>query len=130
MGVAFETGELRRIVEHGVAAGLAQEIREHRIGQHEPATEGDAVGLVVDAAGVEVVEIVEYGLLHQVGMHRRHPVDAVRADEGQLSHPHPAAGPLVDQRDRGAEIDIVGAARFRQRQMRGIDAVDDLQMPR
>ena len=77
-----------------------------------------------------MIEIVEHGLLHQVGMHRRDAVDAVRSDEGQLPHPHPAAGLLVDQRDRGPEIDVAGAARFGQRQMRDIDAVDDLQMPR
>ena len=66
--------------------------------------------LLVMRAGIEMVEIVEHGLLHQVGMHRRDAVDAVRADEGQLSHPHPAAGRLVDQRHRGAEIDVAGAA--------------------
>ena len=94
-----------------------KQIGQHRIGQHQPAAEGDAVGLVGDAAGIEMIEIVEHGLLHQVGMHRRDAVDAVRADEGQLSHPHPAAASLVDQRHRGAEIDVAGAARFGQRQM-------------
>jgi len=77
-----------------------------------------------------MIEIVEHGLLHQVGMHRRDAVDAVRSDERQLSHPHPAAGFFVDQGYRGAEIDVAGTARFRQRQMRDIDAIDDLQMPR
>ena len=77
-----------------------------------------------------MVEIVEHGLLHQVGMHRRDAVDAVRADEGELPHPHPAAGLLVDQRHRGAEIDVARAARVGQRQMRGVDAVDDFEMPR
>ena len=77
-----------------------------------------------------MVQIVEHRLLHQIGMHRRDAVDAVRSDERQLPHPHPAAGLLVDQRYRGPEIDIAGTSRIRQRQMRDIDAVDDLQMPR
>src|SRR6201996_7624237 len=98
------------IVEHGFAADLAQQIGQLRIRQHQPAPEGDAVGLVVDAAGIEMIEIVEHGLLHQVGMHRRDAVDAVRSDKGQLSHPHPPARLLVDQRYRGAEIDVAGTA--------------------
>ena len=77
-----------------------------------------------------MIEIVEHGLLHQVRMHRRDAVDAVRSDERQLSHPHLAAGPLVDQRDRGLEIVVAGTARFRQRQMADIDAVDDFEMAR
>ena len=77
-----------------------------------------------------MVEIMKHGLLHQVGMHRRDAVDAVGAYERQLPHPHPAAGLLVDQRDRGAEIDVAGAARLGERQMPDIDAIDDLQMAR
>ena len=129
-GVGFEKFQLRGIVEHGFAAGLAQQIGQLRVGQHQPAPEGDAVGLVGDAARIKMIEVVEHGLLHQVGMHRRDAVDAVRSDEGQLPHPHPAAGPLVDQRYRGAEIDVAGTAGIGQRQMRDIDAVDDLQMAR
>ena len=77
-----------------------------------------------------MIEIVEHGLLHQVGMHRRDAVDAVRADERQLPHAHAAAGFLVDQRHRGAEFDVAGAARVGQLQMRVVDAVDDLEMAR
>ena len=129
-GVGLETLELREIVEHGLAAGLAQQRGQSRIGQHQPAAEGDAVGLVGDASRIKMIEVVEHGLLHQVGMHRRDAVDAVRADESELPHPHPSAGLLVDQRHRGAEIDVAGATLVRQRQMRGIDAVDDFEMPR
>ena len=77
-----------------------------------------------------MIEIVEHGLLHQVGMHRRDAVDAVGAYERQLPHPHPPSGFFVDQRHRGAEIDVAGAARVGQLQMRIVDAVDDLQMAR
>ena len=129
-GAGLETLEQGEVVEHGLAAGLAHQVGQLRVGQHQPAAEGDAVGLVGDAAGIEMVEIVEHGLLHQVGVHRRDAVDAVRADESELPHPHPPSGLLVDQRDRGAEIDVAGTTLIRQRQMRGIDAVDDFEMPR
>ncbi len=104
----LEPIEQREVVEHGLAAGLAQQRGQPRIGQHQPAAEGDAVGLVGDALGIEMMQIVEHGLLHQVGMHRGHAVDAMRADEGELAHPHPAAALLVDQRDRGAILDVAG----------------------
>ena len=129
-GAGLEKLKLGWIVEHGFAAGLAQQIGQFWIGQRQPAAEGDAVGLVGDASRIKMIEIVEHGLLHQVGMHRRDAVDAVRADERQLPHPHPAAGPFVDQRHRGAKIDIAGTVRFGERQVRNIDAVDDLQMSR
>ncbi len=129
-GACLQPFEQREVVEYRVAAGLAQQIGQFWIGQHQPAAEGDAVGLVGDARGIEMVQIVEHGLLHQVGMHRRDAVDAVRADEGQLSHPHAAATLFVDQRHRGAEIDVAGAALVGERQMLDVDAVDDLQMPR
>ena len=129
-GAGFEQFKLRRVVENGVAADFAQQIGQSRIGQHQPAAEGDAVGLVGDAARIKMVEVVEHGLLHQVGMHRRDAIDAVRPDESELSHPDPAAGFLVDQRYRGLEIDVAGTPRIGQRQMRGVDAVDDLQVAR
>ena len=127
---ASSSASWRGIVEHGFAAGLAQQLGQFRVGQHQPAAEGDAVGLVGDAGRIEMMEIVEHGLLHQLRMHRRDAVDAMRADERQLPHPHPAAGSLVDQRHRRLEIVVAGAARIRQRQMRDIDAVDDFEMAR
>jgi len=38
-GMALQARELRRVVEHGFAAGLAQQVGELRIGQHQPAAE-------------------------------------------------------------------------------------------
>ncbi len=77
-----------------------------------------------------MVQILEHRLLHQIGMHRRNAVDAMRSDERQLPHPHPAARLLVDQRYRGPEIDIAGTPRIRDGQMLDIDAIDDVEMAR
>ena len=109
-GAGLEKFEFAGIVEHGFAAGLAQQTGQPGVGQHQPAAEGDAVGLVGDAGRIEMIEIVEHGLLHQIGMHRRDAVDAVRSDERQLPHAYPAAGPLVDQGYRGLEIVVAGTA--------------------
>src|SRR6185437_4087498 len=96
-GARLEQFKARQIVRYLGAAGFLQQRRQFRIGQHQPAAEGDAVGLVGDAAGIEMVEVMEHRVPHQVGMHRRDAVDAVRADKGELAHPYPAAALLVDQ---------------------------------
>ena len=77
-----------------------------------------------------MIEVVEHRLLHQIRMHRRDTIDAVRSDECELSHPDPTAGFLVDQRYRSLEIDIAGTSRIGECQMRGVDAVDDLEVAR
>jgi hypothetical protein len=63
-GVGLEALEQGEVVEHGLAADLAHEAGQLRVGEHQPAAEGDAVGLVGDATGIEMIEIVEHGLLH------------------------------------------------------------------
>ena len=67
----------------------------------QPAAEGDAVGLVDDAVGIEAVQVLEDGLAQELGVERRDAVDAMRAEEGEMPHPHVAAAVLVDQRQRG-----------------------------
>ena len=78
-----------RIVEHlARRRRREQHLRQCRIGLQQPAAEGDAVGLVDDAVGIERVQIAEHGLAHQLGMQRRDAVDPVRADEGEMAHAH------------------------------------------
>ncbi len=129
-GIVLHPHQIARIIEHAFAAGGARELGQPGIGEHQPAAEGDAVGLVGDASGVEMMQIVEHGLLHQLGMHRRHAIDAVRADERQMAHAHAPSALFVDQRHRGAEVDIARAARFGVVQMHLVDPVDDLKVPR
>ena len=110
---------------------VAQHLGQPRIGLHQPAPEGDAVGLVDDPVGIERVQIAEHGLAHQVGVQRRHAVDPMRADKGQVAHAQLAAAVFVDQRDRSEVIEVAGSAlRARAIEMIGVDAVDDLQVAR
>ena len=92
------------IIQHSGAADLAQELGQAGIGLHEPAAEGDAVGLVDDAVWIKLVELTENGLSHQLGVQRGHAIDAVRAHEREMSHPDASAVALIDQRDRGQQI--------------------------
>ena len=128
LGEARDQG---RIVEHRIAADVAQHLHQRRIGLEQPAAEGDAVGLVDDAVGIERVQIVEHGLAHQVGVQRRDAVDPVRADEGEMAHPQLAVAVLVDQRDGGEPVrKALWILVFRGLEVLGIDAIDDLQMAR
>ena len=114
------------VVEPPLAEGRANDTGEPRIALDQPATEGDAVGLVGDAAGIDGIEGMEHRLAHQVGVERRDAVDFVRADEGEVAHSHPPAGVLVDHRNRRQQALIDEAAPPRAVQVRRIDQVDDL----
>ena len=81
-----------------IAERRADNSGEARIALHQPAAEGDPVGLVGDAARIDGVETLEHGLAHQVGVQRRHAVDLVRSDEGKVAHAHASPRVFVDQR--------------------------------
>ena len=51
--------------------------------------------------GHGAIEIAEHGLPHQAGVQRRHAVDLVRADEGQMPHAHALVLAFLNERDRG-----------------------------
>ena len=63
--IAREAPDRVGVVANVVAARLAQQPGQSRIGLVEPAAEGDAVGHVDDAVGVVLVEVAEHGLAHQ-----------------------------------------------------------------
>ena len=111
MRLAGEPDERTLIVQHGIAANLAQEPGQPRIGLHEPAAKSDAVGLVDDAVWVKLVELTKTGLSHQLGVQRGHAVDTVRAHEREMSHPHALAVALIDQRYGGSQH-VVGVEDF------------------
>ena len=56
----------------------------------EPAAEGDAVGLVVELLGVEIVEVLELGGFQNFGVERRHAVDAEAIVDVDVRHVHKA----------------------------------------
>ena len=100
------------------------------IALHQPAARRDAVGLVVDAAGIELVKVGEDGLLHQLRMQRRDAVDRMRAGEGEVAHAHAALAALVDQRDRGRSAHRRTCCAARASQQLRVDGVDDLHVAR
>ncbi len=89
------------IVHEAIADGRADQLRQALVALEQPAALGDAVGLVVDALGIERVQVGEDRLLHQLRVQRRDAVDGMRAGEGQIAHAHAPLAVLADQRDAG-----------------------------
>src|SRR6202453_2209631 len=60
---------------------LGDDLCQLRVALDQPSAERDAIGLVGYAAAIDRVQIMKYGLLHQIGVQGRNAIDLVRADE-------------------------------------------------
>ena len=129
LGVGDEVEERHGIGQYARADRVGEQVGEALVGRVEPAAEGDAVGLVDDAAGVDRVEIAEDRLLHQLGVKRRNAVDAVGADIGEMAHADAAAIGFVDQRYAGEEGVVAETGPLGAVEMGVVDHVDDLHVP-
>ena len=109
---------------------LGQERREPRVRLLQPAAHSDAVRHARESVRVELGEVTEDRLLHQLRMQPRHTVDGVAADDGEVGHPHQAAVIFLDERHAAAPLVVVRVARGDFVEQRAVDQVDDLQMPR
>ena len=70
---------------------------ERRVGQQQPAPRRDAVGLVVEALGEHLGQVLDRHRAQQLGVDCGHAVGAVRADDGQVGHADLALAALLDQ---------------------------------
>ena len=130
IGSLREIRQCVRIIQHALADDFGEQPGKPRIGSEQPAAERDAVGLVDDAIGIELVQVVEHCLAHQLGVQRGHAVDLVRAEEGERTHAHAPAGTVVDQRDSGERRRIRPRRCADRIQMQPVDLVHDLHMAR
>ena len=78
--------ELHGVIEPPVTDGVGNETRVCGIGLGEEPTMRDAVGLVVEHLGIELVELVEHGLLENRGVQRGDAVHGVAEDDGEVRH--------------------------------------------
>ena len=129
LGMWHQPGEQVRIPQHAVAQRVHQQLGQAGVGLVQPAAEGDAIGAVDDAAPHGRIQVPERGAAHQVRVQRRHAVDRVAAQEGQVAHPHPAAARLVDEA-QGGQQPVIQAARTLRVQMAGVEQIDDLHVAR
>ncbi len=118
-----------RVVQQLGAQRLHQHAGQLGVGLIEPAAEGDAVGLVVDPLGVQLVQLGKDRAFHQLAVQRRYAIDAVRAQERQVAHAHPPAVVFFDQGHGTQQVEIMHAFGTQRIEMVGIDQVDDLHVP-
>ena len=80
--------ELVGVVQPAGADGVGDELGVGRVGLAQEPAVRDAVGLVVEHLGIELVELLEGVALQDVGVQRRDAVDGVAEDDGQVGHAH------------------------------------------
>ena len=112
VGQRLELAQLAEVGDPAVADGLGDRAGERRVRQQQPAPRRDAVGLVVEALGKHLGQVLDRRRAQQLGVDRGHAVGAVRADDGQVGHadlalagpprPGSCARPAPRRRDSGA----------------------------
>ena len=89
--------QLGGVADPPVADGVGHQRGQRRVAAHEPAAEGDAVGLVGELLGVELGEGPHLGLNENLRVKRGHPVDGVAEVHVHRGHVHDVVA--VDHRD-------------------------------
>ncbi len=108
---------------------LVNQGREGRVGLQQPAARGDAISNIDKLARIHFIKFGEHIGAQKFGVQFGHPVDLLRADNGQMRH----AGALlmiVNQRKRAQFRRIAGPGFLNLLEKLGVDAVDNLQMQR
>jgi hypothetical protein len=74
----------------------------------QPAARRDAVGLVVEFAGIEGVEVGEEMLLEQLGVEGGDAVDRMAADDGEIGHADHLHAAFLDERHAPLLLGVAG----------------------
>ncbi len=103
---------------------------ELRIGQQEPAPGRDAVGLVAEALGERLGQVLDRHRAQQLGVDGRHAVGAVRADNGQVGHADVLDRAFLDEAHARQSPFVAREAGAHRVEEPAVDLEDDLQMTR
>ena len=90
--------QLRSIVVIAMTNQLIQIVGQARVGVHEPATEGNTVGLVIEFFWVKVIEGLQLRRFQNVCVEGRNTVDGISVVNIHVSHVHTAV--LINDIDR------------------------------
>mmetsp|Transcript_12733 Transcript_12733/g.53542 ORF Transcript_12733/g.53542 Transcript_12733/m.53542 type:complete len:680 (+) Transcript_12733:784-2823(+) len=116
---------------HGGAQRLGDGVGERGVAECQPAALRDAVGLVLELVGPELVEVLEDGLLDELRVDRRHAVDGVAGHQRQRGHAHRlVALVLLDDAHAADAVPVVAEVRAHLLQEAPVDVVDDLHVAR
>ena len=98
LDVVLQPAQLVEIGQPAVADGVVEQRPQSRVGQGQEPSRGDAVGHIAEPVRPQLVEVFEHTGFQQLRVQRRHTVDRVAADGGQVRHPHALAVVLADER--------------------------------
>ena len=126
--VVGEGLELPQPLEVGQPSAVAQPGRDQagqpRVGQPEEPARADAVRHVPELLRPQVGEVPQHRLGQQPRVQFGHAVDGEAAEGGQVGHPHPMLGALLDQRhprDAFLVTQMPGAQVLQEGVIQGID---------
>ena len=113
-----------------VADGLGDDAGERRVRQQQPAPRRDAVGLVAEALGEHLGQVLHRGRAQQRGVDRGHAVRAVRADDGEVGHADVLGRAFLDQAHARDAALVAGEAAPDVVEQAAVDLEDDLEVAR
>ena len=122
--------QLRQIAPPAPPNALVQQRGQRRVGLGQPAPWRHAIGLVVEALGVDAGKVGKDGLLHQLRMQARHAIHRVAGHHRHIGHAHAPLARFVDQREPAHQFGVVAQLLGDAGQKVRIDVKNDLQMAR
>ncbi len=122
----FELGELAEVGDPLVADGVGDEVGQTGVRLEEPAALCDAVGLIGEVVGHDLVEVLEDGLLQDFGVEGGHAVDGAGTDEAEVGHADVLVAGFVDEAHAAEACDVAGIERGDLLEEACVDLVDDL----
>ena len=86
VGQRFELAQLGQVGDPAVANGRGDRAGQGGVRQQQPAARRDAVGLVTEALGKHLGQVLDRHRAQQLRVDRGHAVGAVRPDDRQVRH--------------------------------------------
>lgn len=134
VGIANKVLELAEFVEVEdplIAVDfVGVEVGEQRVCADYPASRGDTIRLILKLLGFVFIEILKERILNQLRMYGSHPINRMRANNTQISHPHLLRRRLLNQRQPPQLLIIPGKPLGNRLQPHIINHIDNLQVPR
>mmetsp|Transcript_26895 Transcript_26895/g.40991 ORF Transcript_26895/g.40991 Transcript_26895/m.40991 type:complete len:327 (-) Transcript_26895:1261-2241(-) len=131
-GVGHQLGEVIKASHPLVDAahGVAEQVRQLGVAAVDPSARSHSVGLVLNFAGVELVELLEDGGSQEVRVEGSHSVDGVGANDGEVGHPDLLGEALLDE-THAHDLGIVSGVLLSELlQVDVVDKVDQLHVAR
>ena len=107
VGKGQQLFQLGGVAGPAVADPLGDPVGQGGVADFQPTAEGDAVGLVVELFGVEVVEGLQLAALEDLGVEGGHAVHRVAVVDVHVGHVHPA--PVIQDSHPAVAAALAGA---------------------